>query len=536
MHDEYILCANPMTQIAFILLCHKDPEGIIAQALRLTAAGDCLSIHFDAGANPSDFVRIRQALSGNPAITFAQRRVKCGWGEWSLVAATLEAVKAAAADFPGATHFYMLSGDCMPIKTAEHVHARLEAGEADYIESFDFHSSDWIKIGLKEERLIYRHWFNERRNKAWFYRSMHLQQRLGLTRKVPEGLQIRIGSQWWCLRRRTVEALLDFIAKRRDVIRFFRTTWIPDETFFQTLVAHLVPEAEIRSRTLTFLLFTDYGMPVTFYDDHFDLLLSQDFLFARKISPDAKALKQHLGELYAETGRSVETTNDGRRQFEFLTSRGRSGRRFSPRIWEAETSFGQERTLMLVTCKKWHVAKRLVDRVRQVTNRPALDYLFNEEATELPDLGGIQSTLAKRMRHSRSLVRMLFDCFETDRLVLCVDPSNVELIQDLYNDRARVRLLEIDCNFTDDYLIGHARRMGLVGPNSTERALAQLLPTVRYDVKFDSERLRDLNLAGHGILRQTASPDENSVQLAEFLDIPVEKAREIAVTDYLFVD
>jgi len=536
LHDEYILRASPMTQIAFILLCHKDPEGIIAQALRLTAVGDCLSIHFDARAKQADYARIRTALSGNPSITFAKRRVKCGWGEWSLVDATLEALKAAATDFPGATHFYMLSGDCMPIKTAEHVRAWLEAEDADHIESFDFHSSDWIKIGLKEERLIYRHWFNERQNKAWFYRSIHLQKRLGLARKVPEGLQIRIGSQWWCLRRRTVEALLDFIAQRRDVVRFFKTTWIPDETFFQTLVAHLVPESEIRSRSLTFLMFTDYGMPVTFYDDHFDLLLGQDFLFARKISPDAFELKQRLGELYSETGRSFETTSDGRRQFEFLTARGRVGRRFAPRIWEAETSLGRDRTLMLVACKKWHVAKRLVDRVRQITQLPAVEYLFNEEATELPDLGGIQSTVAKRMRHRRSLVRMLFDSFETDRLILCVDPSNVELIQDFYADRARVRLLEIDCTFTDDYLIGHAKRVGLAGPQSSERALAQLLPTIRYDVKFDSERLRDLNLVGHAVLRQAASPDENSLPLAEFLDIPVEKAREIAATDYLFVD
>ena len=536
MHDEYILCANPMTQIAFILLCHKDPEGIIAQALRLTATGDCLAIHFDARAAPADFARIRQALSGNPAITFARRRVKCGWGEWSLVAATLEALKAAVTDFPGATHFYMLSGDCMPIKTAEHVHALLEADEADHIESFDFHTSDWIKTGLKEERLIYRHWFNERHTKAWFYRSMQLQKRLGLARKVPEGLQIRIGSQWWCLRRRTVEALLDFIARRPDVMRFFKTTWIPDETFFQTLVTHLVAEPEIRSRTLTFLMFTDYGMPVTFYDDHFDLLLGQDFLFARKISLDAKDLKQRLGELYAETGRSFETTNDGRRQFEYLTARGRVGRRFAPRFWEAETSLGRSRTLMLVTCKKWHVAKRLVDRVRQIAQLPAVDYLFNEEATDLPDLGGIQSTLAKRMRHRRSLVRMLFDTWETDRLILCVDPSNVELIQDFYADRARVRLLEIDCTFTDDYLIGHARRVGLAAPQSSQRTLAQLLPTIRFDVKFDSERLRDMNLSGHRILRQTASPDENSLSLAEFLDIPVEKAREIAATDHLFVD
>lgn len=35
-----------MARIAFILLCHKDPDGVIAQALRLTAAGDYVAIHF----------------------------------------------------------------------------------------------------------------------------------------------------------------------------------------------------------------------------------------------------------------------------------------------------------------------------------------------------------------------------------------------------------------------------------------------------------------------------------------------------------
>ena len=39
-----------MARIAYILLTHKDPEGIIAQARRLTAAGDFVSIHFDARA------------------------------------------------------------------------------------------------------------------------------------------------------------------------------------------------------------------------------------------------------------------------------------------------------------------------------------------------------------------------------------------------------------------------------------------------------------------------------------------------------
>jgi len=525
-----------MTQIAYILLCHKDPEGIIAQALRLTATGDCIAIHFDARANPADYARIRDALAGNPRVAFARRRVKCGWGEWSLVAATLEAIKAAVTAFPGATHFYMLSGDCMPIKTAEHVHARLERDEVDYIESFDFFTSGWIKTGIKEERLIYRHWFNERQRKKLFYASMNLQKKLGLARKVPEDLRMRIGSQWWCLRRRTVEAVLAFIARRRDVLRFFRTTWIPDETFFQTIVAHLVPEREIRSRTLTFLMFTDYGMPATFYDDHHDLLLSQDFLFARKISPDAKALKEQLGTLYAETGRNFDTSGDGRRQFEFLTARGRVGRRYAPRFWETETSLGRSRTLMLVTCKKWHVAKRLVERVRQATNLPAVDYLFNEDATPLPDLGGIQTTLEKRMRHRRALVRMLFDYWGTDRLVLCLDPASTELIQDFYQDRAKVRLLEVDCEFSDDYLVGHARRVGLAAPQTSDAAIARLLPTIRYDVRFENDRIRDLNLPGHFRIREAASADENAGPLADFLDIPVGQAREIAATDYLFVD
>jgi len=169
-----------MAKIAYILLCHKDPEGIIAQAQRLTAAGDFISIHFDARAKREDYEKIRAALSANGSVTFAARRLKCGWGGWSLVDASLEAVKAAVEAFPRATHFYMLSGDCMPI-------AFLDREELDYIESFDFFTSEWIKTGIKEERLIYRHWFNERTHKRLFYGSMQVQQRLGLARHDPGG-------------------------------------------------------------------------------------------------------------------------------------------------------------------------------------------------------------------------------------------------------------------------------------------------------------------------------------------------------------
>ncbi|MFV2002820.1 MAG: DUF5928 domain-containing protein, partial [Paracoccaceae bacterium] len=457
-----------MARIAFILLCHKDPEAVIRQAERLTAAGDYMAIHFDARASDQHFTQIKAALGENPNIVFAKKRIKCGWGEWSLVEATLQAVRAAEAAFARATHFYMLSGDCMAIKSAEYAHDFLDAHDVDYIESFDFFESDWIKIGLKEERLKYRHYFNERRQKFLFYAAMNIQRKLGLSRQIPPDLQIMIGSQWWCLRRRTIEWILDFCRERRAVVRFFRTSWIPDETFFQTLVRHLVNKDEIKNRTLTFLMFSEYGMPVTFYNDQYDLLLSQDFLFARKISSDAEELKARLGDLFSETGVSFQIANEGRSQFKFLTGRGRIGRRYAPRFWETESTLGRDRELMIVTCKKWHVAKRLLHQIRQITNVPAIEYVFDEEDTPLPDLGGIQKTLAKRTRHRRALMRMLFDFYETDRLIFCLDPNNMDLLQDFYTDRSKTSILQIECDFSDDFLLGHARRVGLLGERTAQ--------------------------------------------------------------------
>ncbi|QCO57627.1 glycosyl transferase (plasmid) [Pseudorhodobacter turbinis] len=525
-----------MAKIAYILLCHKDPDGVIAQANRLTDGGDYIVIHFDARAKASDFDRIRLKLAGNSSVVFTPRRLKCDWGGWSLVAATLLSVRTAVDAFPLATHFYMLSGDCMPIRSAEFMHAFLAPAKTDYIESFDFFKSDWIRTGIKEERLIYRHWFNERTQKKLFYTSLQIQQQLGLKRNPPSDLDIQIGSQWWCLRRNTIEILLAFCDERPDVIRFFRTTWIPDETFFQTLVRHLIPQSEIETRTLTFLMFTDYGMPVTFYNDHYNLLLSQNYLFARKISDEAVELKERLGKLYSAKGERFSISDEGRTLFEFLTARGRIGRRFTPRFWETGNSLGRDRTLLMVISKKWHVAKRLAERIRSVTGMPTVDYLFNEAETPLPDLGGIQSSLEKRTRHRRALVRMLYDYWQTDTLIMCIDPANIDLMHDFASDRSTLRLLEVECEFSDPYLIGHAGRVNLAGDNTPPEVINSLLTTIRQDLRFESDRIRDANFNNLQRLRETAPIAENAMALAAFLGIPPESAREIAQTEDLFGD
>lgn len=525
-----------LSKIAYILLCHKDPDAIIAQAEALASAGDFVSIHFDANASQTEWDALCDGVRDIAGIVLAEPRVRCGWGEWSLVKASLCAIRSAHAAFEDATHFYMLSGDCFAIKTAEYAHAYLDAHDCDWIESFDYFESNWIKTGMKEERLIYRHFFNERTQPQRFYASYKMQERLGLKRPIPKDLQMMIGSQWWCLRRSTIDKVLAFCDARPDVMRFFATTWIPDETFFQTLVRHLVPETEIQSRTLTFLLFTDYGMPVVFHDDHHDMLLCQDYLFARKISPEAKELRARLAGLYLRQGLSFPIVNEGRKLFEYVTTRGRVGLRAAPRFWETEASIGRDRDLMLIVSKKWHVAKRLLAELKTISDLPCVEFMFSEASTPLPDLGGIEQGLEKRSRHRRALVRLLFEYHGQDRLVICVDPSDFDLIEDFYADRCTTRLLEINSLFSDAYLVGHANRNGLAGKETSEEIMGQLLPTIRQDIGSESDRINDANWPGFHSISQTSTDEQIARTLASFFGLSGEQALQLARTPNLFDD
>lgn len=515
-----------MAKIAFVLLCHKDAEAVSRQVQQLTAAGDCVAIHFDANAPAAEFDRLRTALADVPGVVFAARRVKCAWGAWSLVEATLETLRAGMRAFPDATHFYMISGDCMPIKTAEYAHDWLEREAADQIESLDFHTSGWIKTGMHEERLIYRHIFNERRHKRLFYASLAVQDRLGLHREPPADLEMMIGSQWWCLRRATVEKVMAFCATRRDVMRFFRTTWIPDETFFQTLVRHLVPAAEIRSRPPTFLMFTDYGMPAVFHDDHHDMLLAQDRLFARKISGDATALRARLGALYAQRGVPFALSDDGRAQFAFLTGRGRIGRRFAPRFWEVAGSLGRGRGMLMVVCHNRSRGAALEQAICVATGLPRLGYVFDDEGAGLPGLGGLGTSVAKRARHRRALMRVLYDHFGSDKLLICVDPGNFDVVRDFTTDAAEVRILAVDGGIDDATLTRIALARGLATPRTPPEVLAGLLAPLRQAARDEGERLHAEGFERLWHLREGAGED-NAAALAGFLGLPIEAAATI---------
>ncbi len=545
-----------MAKIAFILLCHKDPVCVIEQARCLSGTGDYVAVHVDARAPSDVYQDIETGVADCDNVALVKDRVKCGWGEWSLVQATLNALTFATARFGKATHFYLLSGDCMPIKSAAYAHDILDSQPYDFIENHDFFESDWIQASLKEGRLYYHHWFNERKYKSLFYFSFELQKRLGLKRNTPPGLQMMIGSQWWCLRRATIEKILEFCRTRRDVMRFFSTTWIPDETFFQTLVAHLVPRDQITNRTLTLKIFGDYGLPVVFHNDHYDLLLRQDALFARKISPDAQDLKHRLAQLWAAPTKTFAQSESIAVVYDILRRQGRVGKRFGPRAWHRDRAlafnydlaldmsydqrlnFDYDLTLavgydlFVILSPDRAVAQKMMAAASSALVVPGLGYIFDDAQADMPDLGGIGAMIEKRNQQPTEIIDLLFDYYTANRLILCVDPHNMPVIDKLAEKYPRAKFLEINCDINQDDLVDMAVAMGMIGPDAPQDVQTRILPLVKvhmHDAFADMFRAIHMkHPTRYTHIKQSDPPDLNARILVDFFmttdDIAVELA------------
>lgn len=506
--------SDAMPRFAFIVLAHKDPNGLIRTIRALVSRGDCVALHYDKRAPASEFRALREALGNEPRVVFA-RRTKCGWGEWSLVQGTLNGIDAAIKSFPDASHFYLMSGDCVPTKSRAYMARFIEDNDRDYIEHHDFHKSDWIKTGLKEDRLYYRHWFNERKHKTVFYASLQLQRRLGLDRDVPKGIRPLIGSQWFLLRRATIERIRDLIRKRPDLVSFFKTTWIPDETFFQTLVLHVTPRHEVENRSPTFKAFSDYGMPLVFHDDHAELLQAENCLFARKMSERATELRAQMIELFKDPHDRLETSESIAALHQYLTSKGRTGHRHVPRFWETGARIGRGREIIAIVCKKWHVGKRVASVLDQVGGVRGFGYVFDEDDCDLPDLGGIESSREKRGRHRRSFMSLLFEVTGKTRLAICLDPSQTEAIQDLRGDDCKFTVIQVDTEIPPEYLIGHAQRIGLI--NGHHGGGIEQLVVESLAREFSEERERLVALVGGDMaaIGHANGLDESTWKLAE---------------------
>ncbi|GGO57198.1 Core-2/I-Branching enzyme [Roseovarius pacificus] len=273
--------------VGIIMLVHTAFDRAEQVARHWAAAGCPLVIHADKSVPRDAYKAFTKAMSDLPDVRYSKRH-RCEWGTWGLVAATQSAAELMLEEFPDVRHVCLASGSCLPLRPVQELKDYLaERPHTDFIESATTADVPWTIGGLDHERFTLRFPFSWRKQRFLFDRYVALQRRIGYKRRIPNGIVPHMGSQWWCLTRQTLSAILSD-PDREVYDRYFKRVWIPDESYFQTLSRQY--SRQIESRSLTLSKFDYQGKPHIFYDDHLQLLRRSDCFVARKIWPFANRL------------------------------------------------------------------------------------------------------------------------------------------------------------------------------------------------------------------------------------------------------
>ena len=129
---------------------------------------------------------------------------------------------------------------------------------------------------------------------------------------------------------------------------------------------------------------------------------------------------------------------------------------------------------------------------------------------------------------------MLFEHYKTDRLLLCLVPSDVDVLQDFCSDIALTRVLEIFCLMDDDYFLGHEKRVNLISDTTSAETISTLLSGIRNELYHQSYRTIDAGLDNFFRITEQCNVKKNSDKM--FCELDEETATAIMKQYWLFAD
>jgi len=244
------------TRIAYLLLCHEHAKGPAEIISRLRHSTSKFFIHVDAKS--THFRSYLELFGSADDVVLLNERVRVYWGGWSIVEATLRLMRAAHDDTFHADRLVLLSGACAPILPIPALQNLLSA-DRDYI------SAAAVPNSAAHKNLDrFNTWHLEGADRQKGLKALLLKVANKVARRLPVrpfkkaigGRTPYAGSQWWALRRGTIESIIRLSEKDFHLIHHFQRSWIPDESFVQTLVFN-IPDI----RTSPSLTFADWSNP-----------------------------------------------------------------------------------------------------------------------------------------------------------------------------------------------------------------------------------------------------------------------------------
>jgi len=264
-------------KIAYLILAHHKPQQLFRLLKHLDGN---VFVHVDRRA---DLSRFQNRQSNVELVT---KRASGDWGGFGIVEATLNLMRCALETH--SDRFVLLSGADYPIKPVSDFYDFLSARpDQEFLNAADL-LQEWPGA---EIRYAHAYFENPSLNKA--VRKFKKLTKVPLPKvQLPLNVRMYGGSQWWCLSRPAVDAVVRFFDRESTLSQLFSRMLLPDEHFVQTILMNSRLKERVMNNNLRFIDFVG-AHPRVLQTNDYDMLIKQEAMFwARKFddSVDSEVL------------------------------------------------------------------------------------------------------------------------------------------------------------------------------------------------------------------------------------------------------
>ncbi len=290
-------------RIAFLNLCHTDPQIVARVANKLTKNPNFdMYIHVDA---KSDIKPFQELLKDNEQVYFIEKRQKVYWGGYHAILATYALLEEALASPRHYDYVVTLQNLDYPIKSNQYIEDFFEKNKGtEYIrgcriaKTDDWHYAEKYKIYNSRDKDFYLKKHSKPIKLIWdgmnALKSISTIGFNGVHKENGEEIELYYGTAQWAVTRECAEYMIDFRKKHPRFNQRMQHIKFPDEEYFHTIVHNSpfkikcvrydepVQRWLVNWRNIHYFEFPSAGV-VTFTEREYDKLMQLDELFCRKV-------------------------------------------------------------------------------------------------------------------------------------------------------------------------------------------------------------------------------------------------------------